>query len=299
MGAGRVRVVALGVVLAVAANAPAGAATTPRLTKQQATTVARKALQQYAPRAVAVRITCSARGSYRAGCAVAWRQGARRYQGTVTIARSATATRVDDRYTLAATGVAQHKRKVRLRRSGVVSTRPPAPPTPHAPKPPAPTPPAPGPSEPERPALKPGDSPSNPIPLGEAGSLNGWQLRVVGMTTDATADVLAFADYNKPPIDGFQYAMATVEVTRTAQTPGRFYADSLAVFGASGVGYQPWYHSCGEIPGGMPYTDVFPGGALGGTICWQVRSEDASTLVLYTDATVLGGPAKWIYFALH
>lgn len=149
------------------------------------------------------------------------------------------------------------------------------------------------------PAPRAGATRENPVPLGQAQSLSdGWTMRVVSFTPDATAAVLAENMFNDPPPAGSQFAMARVEATNGTTGPESFDGTyRLRAVGPSNVSFTTFNNSCGVIPDRISSTQVFPGGTIAGNVCWSIPSADAAGLVLY-DADSFT-PTSWTYFSLR
>jgi hypothetical protein len=140
---------------------------------------------------------------------------------------------------------------------------------------------------------------TNPIPLGKEVALgDGWKMKVDSATPDATAAVLDFNSFNDPPAAGRQFFMVRVTVTFTGQGSGSFDgAFRLRAVGGAALGYSGFENSCGEIPDELSQNEVFTGGTISGNACWEVRSSDADSLVLY-DAPPSIVPMR-LFFALR
>jgi hypothetical protein len=126
----------------------------------------------------------------------------------------------------------------------------------------------------------------NPHPFGAAVVLaDGWRMRVESITPDATAAVLAENMFNDPPQAGHQFFIARVSATYTGAGSESFDGSyRLRAVGSAAVSYSTFQDSCGVIPDEVPSADVFTGGTVTGNICWQVRSSDATSLLMYDDA---------------
>jgi hypothetical protein len=139
---------------------------------------------------------------------------------------------------------------------------------------------------------------SSPAPVGTPVDVgDGWQVTVLGITPDATQQVLANNQFNDPPKAGHQFFIARVRITRTsgdADSP-LFEVEPKAV-GPSGYSYeQGLTDDCGVIPDGVPSNDLFPGGSVVGNVCWSVTSGDATHLTMYVNP---GFTTPDTYFAL-
>ena len=118
---------------------------------------------------------------------------------------------------------------------------------------------------------------------------------------NATDPVLAANMFNDPPAAGNQFFM--IAVTATYSGPGSSKLDSgfaMRAVGASQVQYTTFSNSCGVLPKPEIYVDaptVFSGGTISGNAaCWQVRSSDASSLVMSFEPLVSN---KVTWFALR
>lgn len=162
-----------------------------------------------------------------------------------------------------------------------------------------PAPPAPAPAPTPTPAPRAGSSRENPVPLGQAQGLSdGWTMKVLSFTPDATAAVLAENMFNDPPVAGSQFSIARVEATNTATSPGSFGGTfRLRAVGPSNVTFTTFNNSCGVIPDPISTTQVFPGGVIAGNVCWEVPTSDVGGLVMY-DADAISS-SSWTYFALR
>lgn len=155
-----------------------------------------------------------------------------------------------------------------------------------------------------RPTLPPPPPPtvgtrSNPYPVGTSVALgDGWKMKVVSSTPDATAAVLARNQFNDPPKAGEQFFIVRVTATYEGQGSDTFDGSyRLRAVGASAVAYSTFSNSCGVIPDELPSAEVFSGGSITGNECWAVKSSDASSLVLYDDP--ISSVPKRLFFALR
>lgn len=170
--------------------------------------------------------------------------------------------------------------KDRVTRDCEVVTRPTVPP------PPPPPPPAQG-------------TRTNPYPVGTEVQLgDGWKMKVLSSTPDATAAVLAENQFNDPPKTGEQFYMTRVTATYVGSGSDSFDGSyRLRSVGASAVSYSTFENSCGVIPDDISNAEVFTGGTITGNVCWAVRSSDAPSLVLYDDP-ITTVPTR-LFFALR
>jgi hypothetical protein len=144
-----------------------------------------------------------------------------------------------------------------------------------------------------------GASRDRPIPLGETGQLDDYDLTVISVTPDADEVVAAENQFNEAPAEGNQFFIARVEVTYTGSETGNPGFDlNLQAVGASNTGYTTFEDSCGTIPdGGYGVGELFEGGTVEYNACWQVASEDAESLVMYVEP-LFSFDAEPVWFAL-
>ena len=232
------------------------------ISSQQARGWAREAVRTERP--APKRLTAACRvDSSRASCRVAWRERGRRYRGTVALVKKTTVVR----YTLRAKGTARGRRALRVVDSGGIEITP-----------------------------APGESRERPIPYGATGRNGDWQITVVGTEPDATARVMAENQFNDPPAPGNQFYIARVRATYTGEDSEKFDGSfRLRAVGASSVAYTTFNDSCGVIPDPISDNDVFTGGTIEGNVCWQIRSTDAPSLVMFDEPFL---SERQLFFAL-
>jgi hypothetical protein len=123
---------------------------------------------------------------------------------------------------------------------------------------------------------------TDPVLLGDTATIGDWEVRVINIIPDATDEVMAANQFNDPPEEGHQFFLADVEVTYTGEEYDRFDGRfSLRAVGHEAVAYTTYYNTCGVIPDELGDPDVYTGGTISGNVCWQIRSSDAESLVMY------------------
>jgi hypothetical protein len=121
---------------------------------------------------------------------------------------------------------------------------------------------------------------------------------VTSATPNATAQVLAENMFNDPPAAGDQFYMVRVRATYTgAGSQGFDGTYRLRSVGASAVEYTTFSNDCGVIPDQITPNQVFTGGTIEGNVCWEVKSSDAPSLVMYDNGDLTDLPP--LFFALH
>ena len=132
-----------------------------------------------------------------------------------------------------------------------------------------------------------GSSRDNPVPLGIPVTLSdGWTVTVLDSTPDATSAVLGENSFNDPPDAGNQFFMARITATYNGSEDSSILDASFRfkTVGQTSVTYDQFSEgACGVIPDEIEDPEVFEGGTIQGTICWQIESADADSLVAFDD----------------
>lgn len=128
-----------------------------------------------------------------------------------------------------------------------------------------------------------------PLPFGVAHNIgDGWTVKVGAFDADANAEVAESNMFNEPPEPGKRYVTVTPEATYTgdAETASTFDL-TFSLVGDSGVTIEVFSSLCvGPEPRWMDLGDVFPGGTLVGSICFEVPESDIGSLVLIVEPTL-------------
>jgi hypothetical protein len=140
----------------------------------------------------------------------------------------------------------------------------------------------------------PGSTSANPIPLGHGVRFkDGWVVRVVSTTIDATAEIVALPG-NSPPAPGAQYAMLNLSATYAGAGSSALGENRFEAVGSHNFSYDYCYQ--GLPPPVLPlYATVFSGQTVGGNICYEIASEDADVVQLRAYA----GSGAYVWFALR
>ena len=126
----------------------------------------------------------------------------------------------------------------------------------------------------------------DPIAQGEFADLGEWFVRVDAVALDATAAILESSVFAEPPAPGSQYLLVDLTVG--------YFGDEIGV-GAGSLNFQllgpdnvatgGWNSGCGFIDGELSSMgDLYPGGSVSGSACFEVSSEHASSMQLYADS---------------
>ncbi|MCA9878717.1 MAG: VWA domain-containing protein [Thermomicrobiales bacterium] len=140
----------------------------------------------------------------------------------------------------------------------------------------------------------------NPLPLGTSAEIGGaWAASVIDVIPDATQMVLDRNRFNDPPDEGYQFFIVTIAATYEGEFSSTLPAgNTFHVVGESAVAYDTFNPSCGVIPNDYGWTEVFPGGTIEFNVCFQVRSTDASSLVMFTEDFIEFDRSNRVWFAL-
>ena len=134
-----------------------------------------------------------------------------------------------------------------------------------------------------------------PVDLGD-----GWQIAVMSVISDATNVVLRENQFNDPPKTGNRFFLARVQAKYSGPNSATFNGGlRLRAVGPSSVGYSTFENSPGVIPDPLPDSEVFSGGVIEGNIGWEIKSSDASTLVMYDNPISFGDSKDRMYMALY
>lgn len=130
-----------------------------------------------------------------------------------------------------------------------------------------------------------GTSRYSPIGRGRVGAVGDYEVTVIDYTPEATDVVLNENQFNEPPAEGYQFAIAQVSVTYTGDASGEpgFDLDFQSV-GDSAVGYTTYDPGCGVYPDDQYSAgELFTDGTVEYNVCWQISSLDEDSLVMYVD----------------
>jgi hypothetical protein len=136
---------------------------------------------------------------------------------------------------------------------------------------------------------------AKPIPLGRSMTLpDGWVIKVVSATIDATAEIVAIPG-NSPPPPGAQYTIVELSATYTGGGSRVLYAGRFPAYGAA---YNfPRLPSNQKPPPPMLSLPVrvHSRQTVSGNLCYEIPSADAASLELLVGSDI-GGQA---WFALR
>ena len=126
-----------------------------------------------------------------------------------------------------------------------------------------------------------------PTPKGEVADLGeGWTIKVLGFTPDASEIIASAADWNDPAPVGRTYSLVDVAVTYDGtEEPASLLSLSFFVVGNSNVAV---HRNCNvsEIPNQLDkWGELYPGAAVSGQLCFAVPAGDLDSAVFYARAT--------------
>jgi len=126
-----------------------------------------------------------------------------------------------------------------------------------------------------------------PIDAGATGTVGNFDLEVIDTTPDATRVVLDFDAENAAPAPGNQFFMVRIAAryTGTASAGSAGRALQFRAVGASGTGYFSGAATCGRLPDHKFFMEQpAPGESEEFNICWEIRADDADSLVMLVTA---------------
>lgn len=122
-------------------------------------------------------------------------------------------------------------------------------------------------------AAGPGDSISDPIPLGQSAVVDGWRVEVLGLRKADPADLLVY-----DPPQGIAYVLVKYQLTRVGDRPAALYDLSPDLVGKSREGRNITSPPmC--IGRGINNDTIYPGGTGTTEYCVSVPEGDLATLV--------------------
>lgn len=127
---------------------------------------------------------------------------------------------------------------------------------------------------------------TNPYPMKIAGVIGhgAWKVKVLNVNRDAWKRIYAENDHNKPARKGSVFVLVRVAVTKLKDVTdaNELMTDDFGVVGRSNVGYDSAGSGyCGVFPDQLDTSEAFVGGRVEGNLCWQVKSKDVASLLLY------------------
>ena len=140
----------------------------------------------------------------------------------------------------------------------------------------------------------------DPIPIGTAASLvDGWQFVVLSVNPDATYAINQANQFSVKPQSGNKFVLARIRATYFGKNSSAFAAGyRLMAIGPSSATYSTFKNDAVRIPNAFPNTATYMSGSIEGNICWQVKSFDAGSLVMYDNLTT-GTRGDRLYMALY
>jgi hypothetical protein len=153
------------------------------------------------------------------------------------------------------------------------------------------------------------------VPFGHFGGVGDhWRIRVVSARRNATALIVSLSgQYAERPPAGAQYYLVKIAARYTGGGSSTF-GSVVSRLSARGVHKAPYsfisgLNACGLGEAQLPEPDagrlmdkqVFSGHGLSGNICFEIASNDASSLRLYLDPTYSSSSAdgRRVWFALR
>ncbi len=146
----------------------------------------------------------------------------------------------------------------------------------------------------------------NPLPIGEYSltTFDKWKISVISVIPNATDIVLEENTSNYPPKAGYQFFLARIRACYVGSGSDEFKGPivpgsggvplkRLKALGASNVVYKR-DDLCGVIPDPLPDSEVLSGECLEGYVGWEIKSTDATSLVMFDGGPVIKGEHKYL-----
>ena len=125
---------------------------------------------------------------------------------------------------------------------------------------------------------------TNPIPVGAAGIVGDYEITVVGYEPDATADVLAYNEFNEDPADGSVFSLIRLSYTYVGDETGTVWIDlSWSGIGESNVASEPGECTTYE-DNAFDVAEIFPNGTTESNVCLTVIASDLESLILVMES---------------
>lgn len=142
-----------------------------------------------------------------------------------------------------------------------------------------------------------------PLPIGTTVEVGDWQVTLAAVNTNALDVVMAGNQFNRPPAEGRQFVLFSVDATYVGSESGTAMVDlNWAVVGAGGntfgnAGAQEDY--CGVIPTPLNSTgESFPGATVSGNECVSVPADQIQGATIQLKPTFSIDKAERVYFAV-
>jgi hypothetical protein len=123
-----------------------------------------------------------------------------------------------------------------------------------------------------------GTHPDFPLPAGSEIATGEWKVTFSNVVPDATETVLAEADFNEPPAEGFQYFMFRVDATYLGD--GASHASNALDIGVYADG-TVHINDCGLLPDDLYDTSrVYNGWTASGNDCVAIPSNSVEDVLI-------------------
>lgn len=126
-----------------------------------------------------------------------------------------------------------------------------------------------------------------PLPAGATGNLvDGWQMLIQGVTTDAYEGIKAAIPSATAPAADQTDVMLRVQATYAGPGTGLFSGTRIALYStATQQTYNQVVNNCGVIPDALPPNLVAQGSVVRGNVCFMVRRADIGSLLAVDNQT--------------
>jgi hypothetical protein len=134
-----------------------------------------------------------------------------------------------------------------------------------------------------------GEARNSPLGVGRIGRVGDFEVSVISVNKNATEAIIAASPYTERPVEGNQFFQVELSITyvgSTSMSPA--FELSTKSVGNSSVSYDPINAMCNfvvEATSLYMATELFTGGTAEYTVCWDISSGDADSLVMYIEPT--------------
>ena len=120
---------------------------------------------------------------------------------------------------------------------------------------------------------------AQPVPAGAIANIGGgFRLQVLGITPDATAEMLAFNEFNDAPPAGSTYTLVNVALGYFGSAdPISAFMPTINAIGAASVALETCYGAPDELD---TFGELFAGGVMIGNLCFLTTPADIDGLQL-------------------
>jgi hypothetical protein len=127
----------------------------------------------------------------------------------------------------------------------------------------------------------PGASRADAIPLGESVTSGDLRVTVTGVNADAASEIMAQDDFVDPPAAGNRYVLIDLHVEHAGSGEETLSVSGgdFELTGSRNLVYDNFDNGCGFYSGEVD-GEMFPGGALDGSVCFEVPADETGLILI-------------------